>query len=812
MNNNSTYSAELLAPAGNLEAAYAAFHYGADAVYAGLQQFSARAEADNFTPDQLNTLTAYAHEMGKKVYVTINTLIQNSELKTVIHTLGTASDIGVDAIILQDLGIYHLIKQHVPNLRMHASTQLAIHNLSGVLTAQRLGFKRVTLARELTLKEVHNISSNCDIETEVFIHGALCYAYSGLCLYSSMLRNRSGNRGRCNYPCRDLFEDNSQSTHPFSMKDLALSDHIQELKQCGAVSFKIEGRKKNPLYVAATTNYYRGLLDNSFSRSEAQRCRDDIQTIFSRPLTELYVETHKTNNVTDTNTVGHRGIRIGRVERIQRNAYKRYELIFTTSHAIERHDGIQIDVPSRERPFGFSAQKLYDLTSNNKRTSVFEAKPRSKIAVELPEDYPQIPVGAPVYCSSSQAVQRRYSFDKPRPGHYKKRIPISIKTGLQTDAINTTYTFEVSGCTINATTTFSQISEPDQLKKPEAFESAVTRVFGKTGPTPFETASLTITNPQSIFVPVSVLNEVRRKVFEDAGKSLKEAIEQRDEQVLDKLTTINHLGHPWRDESKDQGTPIWSIKIDDLNYLNAFSKDDVKSLDEVIIDIGGIEISDLQKTLRDIDHDKIRLALPIITRQWEETDLYERIDTFIADGWKRWEISNLSGFDFLGFTPGSIPNDWDISADWPIYITNVAAIKQWAGMGLSGLTLSPDDNLENMISLQELITLPLTTIIYQDTPLFISENCAFKSMTGECSNKAGCKEERIMGNRAEEHIRIINRNCRTIVVSKETFSRTTQIPQLKDAELTRFRIDFMYRGYTPAEIRKTLSGFLNLFP
>src|SRR5207302_6955324 len=233
---------------------------------------------ENFTLDEVGEITAYAHSLTprRRVFVTINTLVRADELAELIDDVAALADIGVDALIIQDLGVYHIVRRHFPELELHASTQLAVHNRAGAEALRRLGFQRVVLARELTFEEVRAITAASGIETEVFIHGALCYSYSGLCLFSSQTLGRSGNRGKCAYSCRDSYEvadapltlrDGSavqrdpRTGFPFSMKDLALPDHLPALRAAGVSCFKVEGRKKSPLYVATTTDYYRRLLD-----------------------------------------------------------------------------------------------------------------------------------------------------------------------------------------------------------------------------------------------------------------------------------------------------------------------------------------------------------------------------------------------------------------------------------------------------------------------------------------------------------------------------------------------------------------------
>src|SRR2546425_11082465 len=231
-----------------------------------------------------------------------------------------------------------------------------------------MGFSRVVLARELPFEEVRDITATSGIETEVFIHGALCYSYSGLCLFSAQTLGRSGNRGRCAYSCRDSYEvagapltlrdgarvkRDPRQGFPFSMKDLALPDHIPALRGSGVSCFKVEGRKKSPLYVATTTDYYRRLLDGRLAADERPQIEADLQTVFSRPWTRLFVQSHKDKEVADRDTVGHRGAPIGKVEAVVKVGAD-YHLRFRTSRPLQRHDGLQIDLPTQGRPFGFA--------------------------------------------------------------------------------------------------------------------------------------------------------------------------------------------------------------------------------------------------------------------------------------------------------------------------------------------------------------------------------------------------------------------------------------------------------------------------
>ena len=254
-------------------------------------------------------------------------------------------------MIVQDWGLAALARRLFPRLPLHASTQMAVHSRAGVRACAARGFSRVILARELTLDEIGAAARARDAEIEVFVHGALCYAVSGLCLFSSHALGRSGNRGRCAYCCRDRLREGDagdSGSHPFSMRDLAWLPHLRRLTDMGVASLKIEGRMKSPLYVAAITDLYRRALDGVLAPDDEARKVADLQTIFSRPWTDLYAARTDADPtaVIDPSAVGHRGTRIGTVQTVLRDARGRRWLRFRTGRALEKHDGIQMN-PSR---------------------------------------------------------------------------------------------------------------------------------------------------------------------------------------------------------------------------------------------------------------------------------------------------------------------------------------------------------------------------------------------------------------------------------------------------------------------------------
>ena len=280
---------ELLAPAGSYEAMLAAVSAGADAIYLAGYRFGARAYAKNFSEDELRRAVRYCHLRGVRVFVTVNTLVWDEECAELISYIKELYKMGVDALIVADLGVLRLARRHIPDMELHASTQLSIHNTDGADAAFRLGASRVVVARELSLEDICSVSERSLAETEVFLHGALCVCHSGQCLFSSLVGGRSGNRGECAQPCRLPYGGG----YPLSLCDLSLAGHIRELVECGVASLKIEGRMKSPDYVYRVTSVYRRLLDGCRNATRAEG--EELERAFSRSgFTDGYfVKNHK---------------------------------------------------------------------------------------------------------------------------------------------------------------------------------------------------------------------------------------------------------------------------------------------------------------------------------------------------------------------------------------------------------------------------------------------------------------------------------------------------------------------------------------
>ena len=727
---------ELLAPAGDLDAGYAAFYYGANAVYLGLKSFSARANATNFTPEQLSELTAYAHHLNKCVYVTINTLIQEKELDELMRTLDVCDTCQVDGIILQDIGVAHIIKEHYPNLKLHASTQMAVHNVDGALALKKLGFTRVVLARELTLPEIEQIAAIKDLEIEIFVHGALCYAYSGLCQFSSIESGRSANRGKCAYPCRALFQWGEKKAHLFSMKDMALQEHILKLPIC---SLKIEGRKKKDLYVAAVVDYYRHILDGKgVDKSKAE----NIKQIFSRPWTTFHL-LGKNNDIIDTDFVGHRGLPIGQVEKV----FKQY-MTFTPKHSFSKYDGLQLDIPGTEKPFGFSVQEII---SNGRQ--VFEAKAHQKVQVQLPTNAPFIDKGTQIYLASSGQVKATYHYEKPKPNEFKIRTPIDVMVQIETDKI----TASSCGQSVISNGHFDVAQNP-----PKAHDS-ILQAFLKYKDTDFK-PNIKIENNNGLFVPVSVLNQLRRDLYK--------RIEIKEKQT--------ELQNP--KPRKKQPTK-WLIKTDNLICLN---QTDLSAFHEVIVlltpdtDIGQI---------KKLPKNKVRLALPSIARNSQ--NFHKIIKDLLNLGYRKWEIGNPWGLNVLP------EKGIDLSFDNAFYTMNSQAVQMAQKMNATRITLPIEDTMENMMAVNDKSPISTVTIVYQDIPLFQSANC----IKNNCKN---CQKQTcfIPIKKATDSYWAKIKDCALTLISSKPFYMGKLREQLQSDF---YRIDFVHQHYTPEQVQTIVS-------
>ncbi len=327
---------ELLLPVGNPEMFHAAIKGGADAVYIGLRQFNARGRATNFSVSQLQSLLKLAYKNNIRVYLTLNTVIKNDEIADLLDTLNLVNKSSINAILIQDWGVYHLVKKHFPEITLHASTQMANHNSLGALYSQQKDFERVVMARELTLPEIKEIKKKSDIELEIFMHGALCYSFSGMCLFSSYLGGSGANRGLCAQPCRRFYQSGKQKSYVFSLKDNQAVEILPELIKIGIESVKVEGRMKPAEYVYNVSRAYREVIDNN----NIEKAKEILNYDMGREKTGYFLAGNVSGAITqNTNT----GILIGEV--LQRVNDR---VIISSDHELKLGNRIRIKQRSGE--------------------------------------------------------------------------------------------------------------------------------------------------------------------------------------------------------------------------------------------------------------------------------------------------------------------------------------------------------------------------------------------------------------------------------------------------------------------------------
>jgi putative protease len=478
---------ELLAPVGSKEALIAAVENGADAVYFGGQGFSARHDAA-LLPDELEWAIDYAHINKTKAYITVNTLIKDLELEEACEYFQFLCNAGVDAVIVQDIGALRLLKDQLPELSIHASTQMNVHNLEGLQFLEKLGVKRVVLARELSLDEIQKIRSQTKTEIEVFIHGALCISYSGQCLWSSMISGKSANRGYCSQPCRRKYRIDGAIGHLLSTKDLNISERIGYLIESGIDSFKIEGRLKHPEYVAGVVRIYRTLIERYLENpAKFQVSYDEKHTLrqlYNRGFTPGYFFMDPGGNLMSRKHPRNQGTYLGNVIKYDR------ERKFAYIH-IEQPLRIGDGISTQGRGTGTSVRSMY---IDNQSV---ESTPACATV--------KIPMEKIVY--RDETIFKTYDFklmDAFRTKDIINKIPIKLSfTAKHKEPVTLCITDGKNEITVKG-------DIPNRSKGSPISDDSITWHLKKLGNTFFEAKKITINLDDDIFIPISRLNSLRR--------------------------------------------------------------------------------------------------------------------------------------------------------------------------------------------------------------------------------------------------------------------------------------------------------------
>lgn len=553
---------ELAMPAGTLQAALQAFANGADAVYLGLKNFSARRGATNFSFEELAVLRRLADEEKKKIYITVNTVITDAELCRVVSTLRAIAFIGCEGVIVQDLGVARLVRRDFPSLPLHASTQLAVHTIEGVRALQELGFSRVVLSRELTLDEIKVIRDACpDVEIKVFIHGAECYGFSGLCMASSQLCGRSANKGECSQICRTWFEAKkdpdvpaAQSPLPpdkkkgwyFSMADLNGTGAVARLQEMGIDSLKVEGRMKNPTYVRATTRLYRAILDKSAPAGRLKEMEEDVLASFGRTNGGSWLAAYgrpgakpvdrEGGSVLTRGIPGHQGVPVGTAAGIRRASSSLW-LKLNLHHGISLHDGLMYQVATSAAPYAdvrFHVGTLLD--SQGKR--IVAASPGDTVFVSLPHEIQEtLPQEGTEVSLVSAHDNTLAQLNEARP-RAKRPVPMTAVFSEGGITLSTTNTHDYLPLW-NITRTYhcdiqKARSTQDVGKNLRSLLEASDTSLLTLGE--LEIENHTELKDHEIFMPLSVLKDIRRQWYA--------LLDAEVEAWLEELPAVESTGHP----------------------------------------------------------------------------------------------------------------------------------------------------------------------------------------------------------------------------------------------------------------------------
>ncbi|MCI8833314.1 MAG: U32 family peptidase [Clostridia bacterium] len=740
---------ELLCPVGNFDCLKAAVQNGADAVYLGASNFSARASATNFSFEELKQAIEYAHIRDVKVHLALNTLIKNNELDSALSLASYAYEIGVDAIIVQDLGLAKILIKSFPKLPIHASTQMTIHNLEGVVQAERLGFSRVILSRELSLEEINYISRNSNIEIECFVHGALCISYSGQCLFSSMVGGRSANRGKCAQACRlpyELLEDNEtviDKGYLLSPRDLCGLDNLGFLIEAGITSLKIEGRLKSPEYVATVTRIYRKYIDlylknGNFTVDEKDRI--DLLQVFNRggfssghfndfPNKDLIFK-DKSNNM---------GIYVGNVANFDSN---KGHIKLNLADSIEIGDTITFEKENTR----YTVSELMIENSNIRSASTGQI-------VTIGRMKGNIHLSDKIYKLSSKSLSD-FALKSYQNVEIKK-ILLACKIIIKKDspvivkvkAVNPSSNYQ--DIIINIT---SDIYPVESINQPITEEKIIEQ-FKKTGNTPYEFIKFDIDLDNNLYIPkISSLNALRRDVLKKLEDSaIKHSIRVSEELKLKNVQKEVSILKP-----KIKKTSLL------LNILNLdFDYNNLQDVDRIYIPIKYFSMQKYENILTTITSRFITyIYMPTITTTNYKNIFMNSISSALSKyKIKGFVISNLAGFTLLK----EFKKDYDFIGNYTLNVFNDYTASELNNLGISTITLSPELNKLDIENICNGISSEL--IVYGNTPLMNIKYCLFGTSNQcypECSNRCNSSHKYYLKDRMGFSMRVLPDNIQTI--------------------------------------------------
>ena len=778
---------ELLAPAGTMENFMAALESGADAIYLGGKVFNARAHAANFGIDELREAVRLAHILDVSVYVTVNILIGDTELKDLEQYIKDLDSIGVDAIIVQDLAVAEIAKRVAPNIHLHGSTQMTASTLDAVRFYESLGFTRVVLARELSLKEIQHICKHCKAEIEVFVHGALCVCYSGQCLMSSFIGGRSGNRGACAQPCRlpyELLDSKGESVLPkheaylLSPKDLNYSEHMNELVAAGVTSFKVEGRMKKVSYVRQVIGTYREILDEA---SIHENQRKALASGFNRGFSTAYLEDTVGRQMMTVVAPNHQGKPIGE------SYTKKGEVYLSLTEPIEQGSLVKI-LQSNGSVTYYTVDDEWTCVSD----TLYKGRPAEGLAVG------QLYLASTPKNTKSRGLQE-----------FTRKYDISVYLSVGSDG-ETNYTELTAILDSGLSVTVTNEYVPAIANKVPTSLEKVTEQLGRLGNTLFRLSYVDIPDGPYMW-PASVLNALRR----DAVTALETALITHHVESWQVLQVTGDVDYDFKaqHELSYDTCPMLSARVDEIEGVKAAISGGAQK-----IVFGGDRLSRTPYALSIYDEvarlcaqsDVIcTFATPRVVKD-DEVEAYKHTLEAIVQAHPN-SISihvpqALLWLRELGYTGA-------IEADTGLNIFNTPTLHFWEQLHISCVNPSQELTLKQITELAKHSHVPIETMIHGYTEMMISEYCAIASFVGTGS-KVNCpmpcvKESYSLKDRKGEIFPIrTDPYCRMHIMNSHEMDMRAYVPMLLQKGISILRIDG--RHMKPSYVKDIVSQYVGI--
>lgn len=820
MNDMNNELCELLSPAGSFEALKAAIENGADAVYLGGNLFNARQYAGNFDDVEISRAIDYAHLRGVNVYLTLNILIKDIEIVQALNYAQFVREQGIDGVIVQDLGLASELRRVLPDLPIHASTQMTVYDLKGAQALENMGFERVVLARELSIDEIKNISSNTNMEVETFVHGALCMCYSGQCLMSSMIGGRSGNRGTCAQPCRMKYELYSKSQgliddgYLLSTKDINLVNNVADIVRSGVKSIKIEGRMKSPEYVGLVTEKYRKALDNYYDSTKGS-----INQVDERELLQIFNRGHfsrgyyfgkEKKDIAFIDSPKNIGTPVGTV--ISYNKSKSL-LRVKLSANIAQGDGIEVLNSDDKLPGGI----VTGIEKNGiflKEAMANEIVDLSRIKINNTERGAKgISKGQQVIKTSDAKLNQRVQ-DTYKNGATNRKRKISVAVYIKANQpmrfivedVATGLSVQVIGdIPASARTmglTFERVK--DQIQK--------------VGDFPFDFDGILIDLDENLFVPISKINELRRNAYEEFAQKIVQRYKRKKgvytdvhERGTNSAELIsNNIGETLRvintPKNMNRDISLYVFTIDKLKELHEAGI--TSKVDKLYVPIRNMfskkDREYILKMKSELHETKVFPAMPNITRGL--TDTY--IDKFL---FQNHELLDFDGYVFANIGQlqhlaehGSIFQGKQVVADIGFNIFNSKTIDELRDAGLSRFTVSPELNFSEIPQVDG-----TEYIVYGKLPSMTTEYCPVR----ECSGQGSCTKDDyyLKDSKGAEYPFIFNSiDCRSTILSSNPIEIDDYgMRLLRDKGVCGYRINVIQESISDVErLIKFYKGFL----